>query len=182
MYKQLRAAHKWVGLFCALFLMIISATGLGLALKSQFEWIRPATQEGGEIESPEQIVGIAAVMESVAAKPEAMMPDLDSVRRLEYHAGDRIYKLISSDGYMEAQVDAKTGEVLSIGRRNDQFFEDIHDLSIFSDFTADYVLPAVAIGLFGLSCSGVYMFGVPVARRMKFRAKQRREGQDKIAK
>ncbi len=173
-FRRIRALHKWVGLVCSLFLLVISATGLGLALKSQFEWIRPPTQAGGEIQGPEEIVGIGEVIANVAAQAGSKMKSLDDVRRLEYHAGDNVFKLISKEGYVEVQVDGATGRVLSVGQRNDQFFEDIHDLSLFSDFTADYVLPAVAVGLFCLSASGVYMFGVPIYRRMKHQGRMKK--------
>jgi uncharacterized iron-regulated membrane protein len=162
-----------VGLFCSLFLLVISATGLGLSLKSRLDWMRPPTQAGGEIKGPEEIVGIDAVIASVSAQPGSGMKSLDDVRRLEYHAGDNVFKLIAKEGYVEVQVDGATGRVLGVGRRNDQLFEDIHDLSLFSDFTADFVLPAAAAGLFCLSLSGLFMFSVPIFRRMKHKGRLR---------
>ncbi|MFQ3678425.1 MAG: hypothetical protein SNJ74_10845, partial [Fimbriimonadaceae bacterium] len=59
--------------------------------------------------------------------------------------------------------------VLQVARRNDQFIEDLHDLSFFGEPLHRWVLPVVGAGLFALSLSGVVIYSVPVVRRMRFR-------------
>jgi hypothetical protein len=59
--------------------------------------------------------------------------------------------------------------VLSVSNRNDQFVENVHDLSFFGDPVHDWLLPLVAVGLFTLGVTGTYMFSVPVFRRAKYR-------------
>lgn len=174
MYHKLRSVHKWVGLFACLFLMVISASGFFLAIKGKVDWMRPKTQTGGELSSPDDIVSIASVYSSAFG---AGIPDLKEpgdIDRLEYHAEDNIFKVLSKDGYHEVQVDGKTGEVLSTGIRNDQLTEDIHDLSFFAKFWHEWGLPLVGVGLFLLSVSGVIMFFVPVFRRWKHKRKAAR--------
>lgn len=168
MYRNLRVLHKWIGLFACLFLMVISATGFLLAIKGNVDWMRPEAVPGGELASMADLVGVGVALE---AAYDVGLPELQEdgdIDRFEYHADDRIYKVISKKGYHEVQVDGATGEVLSVGKRNDQLTEDIHDLSFFADFAHAWLLPAVGIGLFFLGLSGVIMYFVPVVRRWKF--------------
>ncbi|MBL8065243.1 MAG: PepSY domain-containing protein [Chthonomonadaceae bacterium] len=172
MYRLLRATHKVAGLVGSLFLILIALTGFLLALKSKISGVRPPTQEGGALASladavhPEQ-AGLAATSLGLVGLTQQAHID-----RFEYHASDRIYKILSKENYHEVQVDAASGKVLSVGKRNDQFFEDIHDLSFFHPILRVTVAPVVAIILFVLGVSGVAMYFVPVFRRQKFRRKR----------
>jgi len=49
-------------------------------------------------------------------------------------------------------------------------------MSFVSDAMHDWVLPAVALSLFTLGSSGVYMFSVPFVRRSRYRRGQARKG------
>lgn len=168
MYRSLRNLHKWIGLISCLFLILIAATGFLLALKREVVWIQPPTIKGSEGEVSEYIT-----MDDVAqAAFEVGIPELQSysdIERMDLRPKDRTVKIRSNDGYHEVQIDAVTGEVLSVDVRRDQFFEDIHDLSIFSPTVRKYVLPVVALMLFFLGVSGTVMFFVPVVRRRKFK-------------
>jgi uncharacterized iron-regulated membrane protein len=87
---------------------------------------------------------------------------------VDYRPKSNIFKVISKEGYREVQVDGKTGKALSDHFRNDQFTEDIHDLSFFGDTPHDYFLPLVALALFALASSGIGLFLTPIVRRRKF--------------
>lgn len=169
MYRWLRQAHKWVGVVACLFLMVISASGFFLAIKGNVGWMRPETQEGGAVGSLSEVVGVGPALESAVGVGLAELQGAEDVDRFEYHVGKNVYKVLSARGYHEVQVCGATGKVLSVGRRNDQLTEDIHDLSFFQELAKEWGLPLVALGLFGLSCSGVVMFFTPVVRRWKFR-------------
>lgn len=106
--------------------------------------------------------------------PELAKPD--DFYRFELHVSKNVFKVMSKEGYHEVQVCAKTARVLSVSKRNDNLIESIHDLSFVSDFMHNWALPAVAIGLFLLGASGIYMFSVPVARRWRFRKQQKANG------
>lgn len=175
MYKTLRSLHKWVGLIACLFLMVISATGWLLAIKGNVSWMRPDTADGGTISDLTEVVSVALAADAAFALglPGLMSPkDID---RMEYRAKENVYKILSKENYHEVQVDGADGKVLSVGRRNDQLSEDIHDLSFFADWMHAWVLPWVAAGLFFLGLSGVVMYFVPVVRRWKFNS-QKRDG------
>jgi len=99
---------------------------------------------------------------------------MGDVDRLEYHAKKNVYKILAKTGYDEVQIDGTSGKVLSVGKRNDQMFEDIHDLSFFHPVLRETALPVIAVILFVLGTSGVTMYFVPIARRRRFQREQHR--------
>jgi len=168
MLRRVRSWHKWVGLISAVFLMILAGTGFLLAIKGRVDWIRPATQKGTKMPS---LVGSISLEVAAKSAVSVGIPELASVRdidRFEYHTDKNIFKILSVKGYHEVQVDGATGKVLSVGKRNDQLIEDIHDFSFFSSFLHQWWLPVVALGLLALACSGLLIYTIPVLRRRKF--------------
>lgn len=169
MYHRLRTWHRWIGLACSAALLIISATGFLLAMKGRLDWVRPPEMTGTAPDAVSSVVGVETAMEAAFAQG---IPDLSSpadVDRVDYRPKRNVYKVVSRRGYHEVQVDGADGRVLQVARRNDQFIEDLHDLSFFGDSVHAWVLPAVGVGLLGLSLSGVAIFTVPVVRRMRYR-------------
>lgn len=179
MYKGIRNIHKWAGLIACLFLMVISFSGFFLAIKGKVDWMRPKTQTGAPFDDPTQLTSVNVVMENSFQAGFPELKETSDIDRLEYHAEDNVWKVLSKKGYREVQIDGTTGDVLSKGQRNDQMFEDIHDMSIVAEFWHEWGLPTVGILLFFLSLSGVIMFFVPVFRRMKFNMQK---GKEKKAK
>lgn len=169
LYHRLRGWHKFAGLVSCLFLAVISATGFFLAIKGQVSWMRPDTKTGGEISSLEEVISMDQAAKAAFSVGLAELAEPSHIDRMEYHASDNVFKFLSKSGYHEVQVDGKTAEVLSVGRRNDQMAEDIHDMSYFADGLHKYWLPVIAVLLFTLSISGVIMYSVPIWRRYKFR-------------
>lgn len=169
MYKGLRNLHKWAGLAGCLFLMVISFSGFFLSVKGKVDWMRPKTQLGSPYTDPSELIAVSRVMDAAFGAGYGELKTLDDIDRMEFHAEDRIWKVLSKTGYREVQVDAVTGQILSRGQRNDQVFEDIHDFSFFADLLHEWGLPAVALVLFILSVSGVAMFFVPILRRWKYK-------------
>ncbi len=172
MFHKLRSIHKTVGLVACLFLLMLSISGFLLAIKAQVSWVRPETKSGGEV-ALSDMVSMQQVADAAFSAGFAELKSVGDIDRLEFHADKRIFKVISSKGYREVQVDGATGEVLSTGQRNDQLLEDLHDLSFFADGLHTWGLPAVAIGLFLLSVTGIIMYTIPVLRRAKFKREQR---------
>lgn len=168
MYRFLRSLHKIVGLIGSLFLITISVTGFLLALKGQFTAIKPATTKGTSVGIADMVhPGVA--LEAAFAKNLPGLATMKDINRLELHADKNVYKITSKEYFHEVQVDAGTGKVLSVGTRNDQLFENIHDLSFFKPVFRETVLPFIALILFILGTSGVIIYFVPVFRRIKHR-------------
>lgn len=169
MFRNLRTIHRWVGLAGSLCMLVLAVSGFFLALKSEFGWMRPPTREAGEVQSLESSIHPSQVLDAAFAVGLPQLAGLDDVDRFEYHHKGHLYKVLSKDGYHEVQVDAAEGTVLSVGKRNDQFTEDIHDLSILHPELRKFLLPVVAACLFTLGVTGIVMYFVPVVRRWRFR-------------
>lgn len=173
MYKVVRNLHKWAGLAACLFLMVISGSGFFLAIKGRVDWMRPKTQAGTTFTDASELMAVEHVMDAALGAGYAELRSTGDIDRMEFHAEDRIWKVLSKEGYREVQVDAVSGKVLSKGQRNDQMFEDIHDFSYFAKAWHEWGLPVVAFLLFWLSFSGVIIFFVPVWRRWAFQRARR---------
>ncbi|MCW5933460.1 MAG: PepSY domain-containing protein [Fimbriimonadia bacterium] len=172
MYHKIRSWHRYAGLIASLFLVIIASTGFMLANKSRFDWMRPPAREGEAVQSLAEIISIE---QAVQAAIDLNTPHIRSAKdldRVDYRPSKNIFKVISKTGYLEVQVDGRTGTVLSQSFRMDQLTEDIHDFSFFSEVMHNYWLPVIALLLFVLSCSGVLIFFTPVARRWRYKRKQ----------
>lgn len=168
MFRFSRSLHKWVGVISCLFMILVAGTGLLLAWKKKFEWIQPPTQKGAKLESPAQILPVEKIADSVFGAGIPELKSLKDVDRFELHASKGIFKVTSKEGFHEVQVDASTGEVLSKAKRNDQLFENIHDLSFFNPALRETLLPLVALSLIVLGCSGLVLFVTPLYRRWQF--------------
>jgi uncharacterized iron-regulated membrane protein len=175
MYHWLRALHRWIGLFGALFLIIIAATGFLLATKGSVDWIRPPVADAQKVENYSEVVGMERIGMAVFALGNPDMQSWSDVDRVDYRPKANIFKVLSKEGYHEFQVDGKTGEVIQIARRTDQIAEDIHDLSFFSDDLKTFLLPVISIILLLLGLSGLFIFFVPVYRRFKHRKKLKQQ-------
>jgi len=175
MFHTIRAIHRWIGIIGSLFLIVLACTGLLLAVKKRFGWIQPPSQKGEEIASMHEVASLGQVADAVL---QLQIPELKShedFNRFELHADKNIFKVTSNEGFHEVQVDAKTARVLSIAKRNDSLIESIHDMSFVSSVLHDWLLPTVAVGLFALGSSGIYMFSVPFVRRRRYRRRRARE-------
>jgi uncharacterized iron-regulated membrane protein len=169
MYRRFRTLHRWIGLCSSIILLSLAATGFLLALKKRLDWIQPPTQKGADLSSLVEVAPVSAIWEAArgVGLPELQSPQ--DVDRFELHASKGVFKITSKSNYREIQVDAKSARVLSTGVRNDQFVEQIHDLSIYGFGLKDWLLPIIAAGLFFLGSSGIYMFFEPIRRRAAYR-------------
>jgi uncharacterized iron-regulated membrane protein len=172
MFAKWRAVHRWVGLLNAVFLLLIAVTGFLLATKSRVSWVRPAEQRGAEVASMSEVISVDEALKSAFAEGIPELKEKKQVDRVDYRPGRNVFKILSKEGYHEVQVCGATGTVLQVAKRTDQFVEDLHDLSFFSDNLRDFLLPLVGISLFALSGTGIYIFMNPVIRRWKFKRKQ----------
>jgi uncharacterized iron-regulated membrane protein len=169
MYRGARQLHKWFGVALALFLTVIAVTGFFLATKKRFAWLQPPPAQAAELMVAAEIISIDRALTSAFDLDHKHLKSLEDVDRVDYRPKDNIFKILSNDGYLEVQVDGKTGKVLSSSFRNDQLMEDIHDLSFFSDLAHAWLLPVVAVGLATLGMTGVALFATPIYRRWQFK-------------
>jgi len=173
MYRRFRAVHRICGFIGALALILISLTGFLLALKGQVSAIKIPTQKGTKFVTQQDLIHPSVVMEKAFALGIAELAEIGHIDRLELHLGKSVYKVTSKEGYHEVQVDGVSGKVLSVGKRNDQLLEDIHDLSYFHPSFRIWVLPVVATILFVLGTTGLVIYITPIFRRIQFKRQQK---------
>jgi uncharacterized iron-regulated membrane protein len=160
-----------VGVVLSVFLLLISVTGFLLANKSRVAWLRPPEVDAAKVSSPEQIRPISEVVAAAFAVGLPELKKMGDIDRVDYRPKSNVFKVVSKAGYHEVQVDGATGKVLSVAKRNDQWIEDLHDLSFFSDSAHAWILPVVGLGLGALALSGIGLFFTPVVRRWRFKRK-----------
>jgi len=170
-YRFLRTAHRWVGLVCSLALLVISLTGILLATKSWLGVVRPPEAEGAKISGPHEIVSVDRVVAAAFSVGINELREIKQIDRVDYRPKRNVFKVLSKEGYHEVQVCGKTGKVLQVASRVDQFTEKIHDMSIVGDGFREFALPIVGIGLFCLSVTGIVIFFNPIWRRWLFKKK-----------
>jgi uncharacterized iron-regulated membrane protein len=169
MYRGSRIFHRWTGLVASLFLLTLAATGFLLAIKGKVPWMRPPEVSAEAVQSAAAIVELEIVLTAVLALGIPELTSIKDIDRIDYRPKSNIFKVVSKRAYHEVQVDGKTGKVLSVAKRNDQWIEDIHDLSFFHDAGRDWVLPTVSLLLAGLATTGLGLYFTPVVRRWRFR-------------
>jgi uncharacterized iron-regulated membrane protein len=174
-YRFLRTAHRWVGLICSLFLLVISLTGILLATKSWLGVVRPPESEGAEISGPHEIVSLDRVVAAAFAVGINELQEVKHIDRVDYRPKRNVFKVLSKEGYHEVQVCGKTAKVLQVAKRVDQFTENIHDMSIVGAGFREFALPVVGLGLFLLSLTGITIFFNPILRRWQFKRKAAKE-------
>lgn len=151
----------------------MAITGLLLAVKKKLDWIQPPSQKGTQLESLGQIAPIEKIAGAVFA---LQIPELSSHKdfdRFELHPDKNIFKVTSKMAYREVQVDASTGKVLSVASATISSSNICTICSSGVDRSTTGCYLSAPCCCFGLGLSGVYMFTVPIARRVRFRRKAR---------
>jgi uncharacterized iron-regulated membrane protein len=165
-YRFFFQLHKWLGVVLAVVLVNVSVTGLLLLEKKKVEWIQPATRTGHE-GTPTDFVSVQAVLEAVWDCNHPDFRDLDSLDRIDFRPGKRVYKVRSKTNYVEIQVDAVTAEVLSIATRRSDLLEQLHDASLLGDRMHGTIMPTVAVANIVLTLSGLYLWLAPRFRKRR---------------
>lgn len=153
--------HLWTGVTATVLVVVISITGIMLNHKQLF---------GFQPDPPDaEMTGLAGAMSMsrlvsaarTAAGDETAAAGVD---RLDVRPDKGLMKVRFGDRLTtEVTVAIHTGEVLSIGTRDDVFLEKLHSGEIFGD---NWILvsDALAIGLLILLLTGAWMWLYPKAR------------------
>lgn len=168
-FKILWETHKWIGVALGLLLVLTAGTGFLLLVKKEFAWIQPPTQRGQEAPS-EDLLSLQDVYERVFALGLPELRAESDIDRIDFRPGKRVHKVRAKEGLLEVQVDAVSGAILSVDRRNSDWIESLHDGSVLGDWVHDFVFPIAALGLGTLACTGYLIWLWP---KWKKRRRQR---------
>lgn len=167
-YKFFRTTHRWAGIIFLVAFLNIAVTGLLLLEKKKFSWIQPETKQGAP-GTADAFITNQQLFETVLSQNHQDFQTLDDIDRVDFRPGKRIFKVRSRKNYSEIQVDATTGEVLSVARRNSDLIESLHDGSFFGSVVYQFIMPVVAAITIYLTLTGLYLWLAPALKR---RAKQ----------
>ena len=167
--RNFRKWHRYLGITLALLLFISAATGILLSLKKEVAVLQPPTKRGASKDmvdwKPMLAIAEAATTAFYQKYPEQKDNAID---RMDARPSKGIVKVLFEKGQWEVQVDAQTGEVLSIARRHSDWIEALHDGSIISDLFKLISMNFLGVGLILLLSSGVWLwYGPKVFRKLK---------------
>lgn len=166
--KWSRRLHRWGAVVVALPLLVVVVSGIVLQLKKEASWIQPPTISGsGERPS----LSFDDILAAARGVEEAGIASWEDVDRLDVRPTKGVVK-VRGKGGVEVQVDTHTGEVLQVMRRRSDWIESLHDGSWFHDRVKLWVFLPSGILVFGLWCTGMYLWYLPIGTRRS----QRRRG------
>ena len=127
-----RKVHRWSAISLFVFFFILSLSGLllgwkkhsgGVILPKTYTGTSTKFEEWLPLDSLSTIAGEALIIH--VGKELSLTLD-----RMDIRQEKGVAKFVYSDHYWGVQVDGATGEILHIGKRNSDMFENIHDGSI----------------------------------------------------
>jgi uncharacterized iron-regulated membrane protein len=164
--KRPRRWHRWMGVSIAMLIVISSITGLLLAWKKQASWLQPKEHTGvsTNIEAwanPNLLAAAAnmALMDSL----NVLEDELPALERLDFRPKRGMVKIIYK-GDWEVQVDATTGLVYSVAKRNVDWIERLHDGSIVADWFKNVSMTLLSIGLLFMTITGMWIWWIRRSR------------------
>ena len=168
-YKFFRVTHKWFGVIFAAAFLSIAVTGLLLLEKKNFSWIQPETKQGVRGVTDDFITN-QKLFEMVFSQNHEDFQAIEDIDRVDFRPSKRVFKVRSKKNFSEMQVDATTGDILSVAKRRSDLIEALHDGSFFGDFSHNVMMPMVAAVTVYLTLTGLYMWLAPIIKRRKKRA------------
>ncbi len=156
-----RRVHHWLSLVVALPLLVVIPTGVLLQVKKLSTWVQPAEQRG----SGAPAVSMAAVLDTLRARPDLGVASWDDVERLDVRPAKGLVKatLAGGEGLVrrEVQIDAATGRVLQVAVRRSDVIEQLHDGSFFGDGVRYGLFLVSGVALFAMWLTGLVLFAQP---------------------
>lgn len=151
-----RDIHHWGSIIISVPVLIIIVTGVLLLLKKEFNWIQPETVKG---KAGAPIISYQQILDRSRSVSEANIKDWSDIKKMDYRPSKGVVKVISRSNW-EVQIDLSNGELLNKAFRRSDIIESIHDGSFFHKNVKLSVFLPVAIGLFILWLTGMYLFFV----------------------
>jgi uncharacterized iron-regulated membrane protein len=115
--RTFRKIHRTTGIFLFVFFIIVSLSGILLGWK----------KHSGEIIIPKTYIGTSNDLKKWLSLDELHI-------KADNILSDSVFKFIYANDLWEIQLDAATGKLLNIGKRNSDLIENIHDGSILDSY------------------------------------------------
>ena len=163
--RKFRVYHRRIGYVFLIFFLIISVTGILLALKDVLH-LKP---EIVITDSPNDSTWISLKeIDSISKDYIYNKLELDTViDRIDIRPTKGVAKVLFSNHFTELQIDVSSGKILSVSSRVDTIIEKIHDGSIIDYFITKSNISKItyssllSIGLIFMSISGFFLWYLP---------------------
>lgn len=163
--KTNRTIHKWASIVIVIPLLVVFVTGILLLLKKEFSIIQPPSAKGVAKIPTIEFNQVLAAAQSVEG---AQITSWEDINRLDVRPSKGIIK-IRGNNRMEIQIDASTGDVLHVAKRNSDFIESIHDGTFFEKNANLWLMLPVAIVSVLISITGIILFIQPYMKKKRRR-------------
>ena len=164
----LRKVHRWAAIIISVPIIFVIGTGIFLQVRKPIEWIQPDLEFGVARNQP--TASLEAILESLKTIPEMNVTGWKDVRLLDLRPKQGTIKVRNYDEF-EAQLDAKSAQVLKTGQRWNDIVVLMHEGSTW-DLRLAVFLPAAVIALF-LTLTGSAL-AIVVSRQRLRRWQQKR--------
>ena len=159
--RNFRVYHRYLGLLLGAFVFISSVTGILLGWKKDVDLLQPPTRKGATTDLQQWLPLSDMATRSVAALDSAVAVKDNPIDRIEARLDKGIVMTIFKEGSWEVQLDASTGQVLSVARRHSDWIEKVHDGSIISDLFKLITMNVLGLGLLVLTFTGFFLWFYP---------------------
>ncbi|WP_273444663.1 PepSY-associated TM helix domain-containing protein [Neolewinella agarilytica] len=131
--RKTRKLHRLSGISLFVFFFIMAVTGILLGWKkNSAEIIMPDTYKGESTDQADWLPmdSLSFLATQALFEAEGQLSEID---RIDVRPSKGSMKFLFQDRQLEVQLDATTGEPLSVGRRHNDWIEAVHDGSIVDD-------------------------------------------------
>jgi len=144
-------------------------SGILLQLKKEWSWVQPPTAKG---KGDTPTVSLDAIFEATKSVPEAEVSGWNDIDRLDLQPRRGVVKVQAKNRW-EVQIDLQTAKVLQVAYRRSDLIESLHDGSFFDDRVKLWVFLPVAVIVFTLWGTGIYLFFLPIIVRWSKRRRSK---------
>lgn len=134
--RVFRKVHRKTGALLFIFFFFMSASGILLGWKNNSNGIIiPKTQNGTSTNLKEWLPIDQLHQKAIVILHDSISSNVDeTIDRIDIRKNKGIVKFVFENHYWEIQLDGATGNLLSIGKRNSDLIENIHDGSILDQW------------------------------------------------
>ncbi|NMH59965.1 PepSY domain-containing protein [Alteromonas ponticola] len=158
-----RKLHLWFALAIVIPSLIVIGSGIVLQIKKQSDWIQPPTQKGA---ADIPTLSFAEVLAISSQIPQLEVTSWEQIERVDVQPAKGMMKVLATNNW-EAQIDAKTGDILQVAYRRSDIIESIHDGSWFADSAKLWIFLPAGIALFIMWCSGLVLLVTTLKSKFK---------------
>ncbi len=156
-----RTTHKWASVIIALPLLLVIITGILLLVRKEFAALQPPSQQGI---SATPSISFEQILEAAKSVKEAEVSSWQDIDRLDVRPSKGLIKIRANNSW-EIQIDSSNASVLQVAYRRSEWIESLHDATFFQQSANLWLMLPVAIGLFLLWLTGMYLFFLPYYKK-----------------